>query len=211
MPILSVYHELTQYEEVGGDMVERINKLCLHQVFSPIIETYIADAEKFNKILFYILHIYSKESKMIIVGTSYLDAKNRVADMLKMEGEFRGAAIEFRCPALVHTVQRYIRLQLSKPLEHLIMKRELYQRMIESATCGVKDEDSVSDFNQMKKNSDYADLLYAEMFAWERRLLEENDELKAALDEIRESTVLPKKESMRIEDLLKEGDFTDVV
>jgi hypothetical protein len=203
MPILNVYNELIQYEDMGGDMVGRISALSLHAVFEPIIENY-PDRSVFNKYLFYILHVYSKESKAIIPGQNYEDCKRRLAKQLKLSEQEMEDVVNLRCPFVIKTVQRYLRLQMSKTLEHLTMKRELYQQMLQNSLNNLTDKDGVINFDQKFKNSSYADQLYDQIHEWEIRLLEDNKELKAALDELKAVKQRKNNASLRLEDNLKE-------
>jgi hypothetical protein len=202
MQILNVYAELIQYEENGGDMVDRIDRLNLHVIFEPIIANY-PDRSVFNKILFYILHVYSKESKSIIPGQDYGQCKDRLADRMKLSDQLREDTVHLRCPHIVTTVRRYLKNQMSKTLEHLTMKRELYHQMLTSSISGATEDLS---YDQKFKNSEYADKLYDQIHEWEQRLLEENKELKPALEELRALKQKKNTGSLRIEDNLKEED-----
>jgi hypothetical protein len=204
MPILNVYTELIQYEEIGGDMTDRIDRLNLHVIFEPII-THYPDRSKFNSVLFFILHVYSKEGTAIIPGQDYLQCKERLADRLKIKDEqLREDILYLRCPEIVKTVQRYLKLQMSKTLEHLTMKRELYQQMLTSAMMNLTNKDGGTDYDQKFSNSEYADKLYDQIHDWEQRLMDENKELKQAMEELRAVKQRRNISSLRIEDNLNE-------
>jgi hypothetical protein len=212
MPVLSVYEELIQYEEVGGDMTARLSKMNLRQVFEPVIVYYGAEADILNKVLFYILHIYSKESKFIVPGQDYLGTKQRCCDRLGIPEDLKCQHESFvyqdlvflESSDVVDTVQRYLKLQMSKTFEHLVMKRELYLQMVQSAMGRLTDHNGVVDYDQKFKNSGYAEKLYGEIYHWEQQLSAEHPELKSAIEELRERKTVAGKASLRIEDILKQ-------
>jgi hypothetical protein len=203
MSILSVYHELVQYEETQGDMVDRINQLKLAVVFEPIISGY-PDRSDFNKILFFILHVYSKESKVVVPGQDYTAIKMSVANNLGMSEKLVNSTVFLQCPLVTRAVQLYLQRQMSKTLEHLVMKRELYSQMLHSAMSNLTDSGGLTDYEQKAKNSAHANKLYDEIHEWEARLMDENKELKGALDDLRNLKMKKNSTSMRPEDLLKE-------
>jgi hypothetical protein len=203
MSILSVYHELVQYEETQGDMVDRINQLKLAEVFEPIIAGY-PDRSAFNKILFFILHLYSKESKVVVPGQDYTAIKMSVAKSLGMSEQLIQSAVFLQCPLITRAVQNYLKRQMSKTLEHLVMKRELYMQMVHSAISDLKDGSGLTDYEQKAKNSAHANKLYDEIHEWETRLMDENKDLKSAMDDLRNLKVKKNTTSLRPEDLLKE-------
>lgn len=220
MPLLSAYNELSQYEEVGGDMIARIGQCNLIEVFKPIIDKYGAEPEKFNKVLFYILHTYSKESKHVINGTSPVEGKIRTLDSLGIEDEpdrvvkegdppvckLRSDLLYLGNDDIIKTIQRYLRFQMSKPLEHLMMKRELYQQMLTSAIDDIRDGNGVIMYDQKFKNSGYADKLYSEIHEWEQKLMADNKELAGAIEEMRAKQKLRNRDSIRTEDFLDDKD-----
>lgn len=187
-------------------MVERIKALNLYMVFEPLVLCYSEDRSKFNTALFYILHVYSRESKFIISDQDFVAVKRRVIDRLVItDSLLTQQLMELHGPVLI-TVQRYLKLQMSKTLEHLMMKRELYQQMLQSAMDNITDANGIVMYDQKKKNSDYADRLYDEINEWEQRLLSEHKELRQAVEEIREIKKKNNRSSLRIEDVLNESD-----
>lgn len=211
MAVLSIYHELMQFENIGGDLVYRLDQMNLHDQFLPLIEKYGGDCDKFNRVLFYILHVYSKESPLIIDGLDYVTIKNAALDRVGIEEpDLRSDLMNLFDEAVVKTVHNYLSLQLTRLHTHLVSKRELYQQMLNSSMDMITGKDNQVLWDQKRKNSQYADELYREIAEWEQKMAEDTKDLRVALTEVQEKTrkpVLP--ETIRFETFVKKSKEKD--
>lgn len=201
----SIFQDLMQFREVGGDMVERISAIGVYEIFKPLIEQYAlkGDMDSFNKALFYILWLYSKDTDLIVAGYDYLEVKAMVAKRLSIEGKLYSDLIQLATPAIVETVNNYMDYQNSRIYRHLTMVREQYQIMVRSSTWILTP--AGMDYEQMRRNSRHAAELYDDIRIWEQKFTEEERVLKPAIGELKRGSAKYKRNtSLRIEDLMRE-------
>lgn len=208
--VASIYSEMLQYEEVGGNMVERLEKMNVAYIFVRIIVAYKHDMEVFNKVLFYILHTYSFKSKFHVLGADWLKTKTDVARHVGIMYDDPGVddnlllneVLWLESKAVTGSVQSYLEYQGERNYKHLIMLKDLYEEMVVAALSNIKKASLEVDYDQKFRNHDYATKLLGEIQEWEQRVAEGNRELKAAMEEVQFDAGRVKK-SLRLEDNVK--------
>lgn len=201
--VRDVYHGLKQYQEVGGDLVERIDKMGLHDVFEPLIEEYSADMEQFNKALFYILNCYSRTSEFVVLEGEWSAIKRQCASNAGVDpdSELFHALFDLANDNVTRTIRKYLDYQGGKAHKHLMMLKDLYDQMVNSAIENIKDGNENTNYDQKKKNAEHASKLYSEINEWEQKIEVTNTPLKKATDEfVAQEKKNKTKFSLRMED-----------
>lgn len=203
----SIYNAILQYEEVGGDLVERIKALGLFDVFEPIITEYGADMEQFDRVLFYMIHCYSRESEFHVLQADWELIKKQVAEKVGIDtkSELYEALFYLKSIPFTLSVRKYLDYQNSKPLKHLLMLKDLYEQMVNSAIENITDSNGVVLFDQKVKNAKHAEEIYSKITEWEMRINEENTKLNKPIEQLK--SVEKKKSNrftLRMEDNLSD-------
>ncbi len=202
----SIYTALIGYEDVGGDMIERINHMGLAEVFGPIAEEWGADQSVFNKVLFYTLHCYSRESPFVIHESDWSNIKRKVAKKVGIDHkeDLFFQLYDLRNKNYTFTIRRYLDYQGSKATKHLMMLKDLYEQMVNSAIENITDKDGVIMYDQKVKNAEYADRLYEKINLWQQRIEGEETHLNKARGQLREVEIKRNNLTLRMEDNLGE-------
>lgn len=200
----NVYESIRQYEEVRGDMIERLNAMGLNETFQPIIDEYGSDPEKFNQVLFYIIHCYSRESDFHIQHVDWGEIKSLVAKRVGIdtEGDLFFDLFDLRNTNFTVCIRQYMDYQGSRAFKHLMMLKDLYNQMINSAIENITDKDDKIWYEQKVKNAQHAESLYEKIAQWEQRI--EGDEVKLNKPRTQLNEVEKKKDrfTLRMEDNL---------
>lgn len=201
--VSSVYNDLVQYQEVGGDLVARINAIGLNPIFVPIIEEYSEDKSVFNKVLFFLLHCYSRESDYHIQYKDWGFIKTQVAASVGIgtEDELFDQLFYLKNVKFTRTVRLYLDYQGGKAMKHLMMLKDLYEQMVNSAIENIQDKDGIIMYDQKVKNAEHADKIYNKIADWEQRIEKEESSLTQARLQLKEKEKAgDKKFSLRMED-----------
>lgn len=220
--VASIYKALIQYEDIQGDMVERIRELYVQHVFKPMTEYYGDNLQLFNKALFFILHTYSLNSKYHILGQDWLEIKLRIAERVGINKEepfmvrkttedeedestenvlLYTDLILLESPEVVKTIQNYLNFQGNRNFKHLCMLKDQYEQMVNGSLDPIKKSSNDIDFEQKNKNRGYATKILKEIMEWEQKMAEDNQELKDAVEEFYNKTRMSLN-SLRVEDNL---------
>lgn len=208
--VLNVFTGLKQYQDVGGDLVSRIKSMGLHEVFEPLIDEYGSEPEIFNQVLFFILNVYSRVSPFVVLEAEWSHVKEQAAIDAGMDitEELYHEVCDLKKANVTRTIRKYLDYQKAKPNKHLLMLKDLYEQMV-NAALEVTPVDGKVDYDQKKKNADYASKLYTEIAQWEQRIETLELPIKRAVDEFKEVEKIqqqPKNSlSLRMEDHLEDG------
>ncbi len=199
----SIYATIKSYQEVQGDMVERLEKHGLRDVFEPIIEKYGNDMDVFNAVLFYLINAYSRESLLHMASSDWSVIKEKAAEDagLKDYDDVYIDCLHLKSSEFVTSVRMYLDKQKSKAFKHLMMLNELYNQMLDGAIENIQDKDGVVDYDQKKRNAEHADSLYIKIGEWEQKLVVQNENLNKVEDEMKNAE---RKFSLRMEDVAHE-------
>lgn len=202
----SIYHSLIQYEEFGGDMIDRIKAHGMTEVFSTIIEEWSADMETFNKVLFYTLHCYSKESDYHVQYVDWEVIKKTVATRVGIDNEsdLFFDLFDLRNKNFTICIRKYMDYQGSKSLKHLLMLKDLYEQMVNSAIENIADKDGIIMYDQKVKNAEHADRIYEKISQWEQRIETEEVKLNKARTQLNQVSKKKDRFTLRMEDNLEE-------
>lgn len=207
--VASIYTEILQYEETGGDMAERLREMNTLHIFEMMLDNYKEDLSKFNRALFYILHTYTLGSKFHIIGDDWQEIKERIATRVGIhnvatnvpEQDFYRDVVMLKSQPVVSSVHKYIDHQGNRKFKHLCMLKDLYVEMIGSANSNILKSSGETDYDQKYKNQGYAESLYTKIGEWEQIIAQDNSSLKEAvkeLDELKKNNQL----SLRMEENL---------
>jgi hypothetical protein len=213
--VISVYGELLQYEEVQGDMVDRIKAMGVYHIFEQLHTYYNEEYQLFNKALFFILHAYSLKSKYHVLGQSWAGVKEAVAEKVGITVD--GPAVErtreettesvllysdlilLKSREVISTINKYLLYQGNKNFRHLCMLKDQYEQMVSGALDPIEKSSGEIDFDQKNRNRKYATEILLEIAQWEQTIYDNDKDLKAAMEELQN-----KKEnntqSLRVED-----------
>lgn len=199
--VASIYSEMLQYQEVGGNMMERLGKMNVAHLFVRIAAKYKEDGEAFNKVLFYILHTYSLKSKFHVLGADWNETKEAIARHLAIDESnlLWDDTVLLKSSEVISSIQNYLNYQGNRNFKHLCMLKDLYEQMVSSAVDNIKKASDETDYDQKYKNHDYASKLLAEINEWEQRVAEGHKELKDAMGEMAQFKKTNKL-SLRMED-----------
>lgn len=203
--VKDVYTGLKQFQDIGGDLIERIKSMGLQEVFSPLIEEYGSDEMlQFNTVLFYLLNCYSRQSDYLILDAEWEFIKMEAAKDagLDLESELYTDLYYLKNNNFNRTVRKYLDYQNSKPFKHLIMLKDLYEQMVNSAIENITDKDEKTNYDQKKKNAEHAAKLYHEINEWEQRIEMDNIRLKKPVDEFKEKEKKKDGLTLRLEENL---------
>jgi hypothetical protein len=188
--IVSLYKELTQFEGVGGDMVSRIRTLGVSDVFKPL-ESYKGadgkpvDMDVFNKILFWVLHCYSRESKKDIIGADWQRVKVSVAKELKMPEDVIADVVKVEDWSIRETIMNYLEYQDYRTYKHLKTLKDQYDQMLSaSLKMLTKGEALDVDYIMKYKCGEYADLLLERIKSYEDKLKDDLRDIGDAVEEV---------------------------
>lgn len=206
--VLNVYTGLKQYQEVGGNLVERIKSMGLYEVFQPLDEEYGDDMETFNHVLFYLLNCYSRNSPFVIIEREWSEIKLVAAEDagIDVKSELFFDLTELTNTNFTRAIRRYLDYQGGKAHKHLMMLKEQYDQFVNSAIENIKGDDEKINWDQKFKNGGYATKLYQQIAEWEQRIEVDNVPLKRPLEEFKEVETKKdnaKKFSLRPEDNLE--------
>lgn len=179
---LSIYKELLQYEEVQGDMITRLRTLGIYHIFEPIAtaEKYVADNSLFNKVLFFILHAYSKDSSKDTLGSDWKTVKLTIAKEVGLPKIF----IELNEPCVTKAIINYLEWQDYRVYRHLMILKMQYDEMLEASVSVLKDKDGGVDYPMKYKCGENADKLLERIRYYEEKLRDDNRDYKERIDEI---------------------------
>lgn len=210
----SIYGQLIVFEEVGGNMTERIRSIGAFETFEPLIKFYVEcpkpNLERFNQALFYILHLYSRQSEILNTSGDIgrPELKAIVLNKLRIDDKkFRNELINLDVEAVRETADRYMDTQGSKRFQHLMMLHDQYSTMLVSARYVVGKDGIGLDYDQMRKNSKYAAELYEEINKWEQEVEEEEKILTLGKNEVIKRSGNKKAKrfsSLRMEDIQRQ-------
>lgn len=200
--VANIYTYILQYEDIGGNLVEKLQQMNVFPIFVKMAKCYEEDLSKFNKVLFYILHTYSLQSKFHVLGADWQLTKNNVAKHvgIKEDEDLYNDAVLLENTAVVITIQNYLDYQGEKNFKHLCMLKDLYEQMVSSAVANIKKASDEIDYDQKYKNHEYAGKLLEEIKQWEQRVADSNKELKEAINELRTHNQGNHQRSLRLED-----------
>lgn len=200
--VKDVYTGLKQYQDVGGDLVERIKAMGLNETFEPLIEEYGSEGAEFNIVLFYLLNCYSRSSDFLILDAEWGEIKKQAAINagLDIESPLYFDLYDLKNNNFNRTIRKYLDYQNNKPFKHIMMLKDLYEQMVNSAIEDIKDKDEKTNYDQKKKNAEHASKLYLEIHEWEQRLEMENVRLKKPVDEFKEVEKKKDALNLRVED-----------
>lgn len=204
MDNLPVHKKLLDFGDIGGDMRERVKGYGLAVIFEPMIGYFFKETEDhlgFNKTLFYILMLYSKDSDAVTAGVSWKQNKLAVAQQNGITGKLKKDLVDLEIPEIVDSIQRYLDYQGSKAWSHLCMIRDLYDQMVLSALRPASPSEGLT-WDQKKKNAEYANDLYREIAEWEQRIREEERNQEEGRSEIRRKKPRAERFTLRTEDIL---------
>lgn len=201
--IQSVYKAILQFEEVGGDLIARLRSMGLNEVFEPIITNYGDEPVTFNKVLFYLIHAYSRESELHIANADWGQVKKNAAEKAGINSEEETGLYldlyDLRTVEIARTIRLYLDYQAGRDLKHMLMLKDLYEQMLNSAIENITDKDNVVNYNQKFQNAQYAEKLYLKIAEWEQRIEQNELAVNKGREELRR---VEKKNnfSLRMED-----------
>lgn len=185
--IVSIYKELIQFEQIGGDMIERIKGLGVYNVFKPMAEDerFVDKMDDFNVVLWWVLYCYSLNSGKDIVGSDWQYRKLTIAKELKMPADLMNKVIALEIPGLRKTIINYLEFQDYRVYKHLKILQEQYSQMLSASLQDLKiGEGDNIDYTMKYKCGEYADKLLERIKFYEDKLKDDNRDLKEAITEI---------------------------
>jgi hypothetical protein len=161
--ISDVFSELMQYREVGGDMVERIKRISVFHLFEPLHTAFGPDPALFNKLLFYVLEVYSIQSPALILAADWQELKEAMFDKYALPDDLLAAVVLVTHPGFQQTVRAYVDYQQSTSFRHFCMLQDLYTQYLNLAL-------SLPDVDEKNKAQRYATVLLGEIDQFKTRL-----------------------------------------
>lgn len=129
----SIYNDLFDLRDVGGDMENRIKALGVYHIFGPLAVAHSQEPTVFNGLLFYILECYSIESKSLVIEADWLGIKQTVFRSRKLPEKMERGVVLLADPLVAQCVRDYVDYQQAETFRHYCMLRDLYTQLLDIA------------------------------------------------------------------------------
>lgn len=168
--------EITQYEGSGEDIRLVIDELGLYDVFKPLFESvkFANDVSLQTSTVFFIVHLYSRNSKPHVLGASWGQVKRAMAKRLKITDK---TIIKVEDKDVLATIFNYLRFQNYRLLLHIITLKEQYEKMLLASIEEVEHK-------QRFECGTYADKLYERIATFEKILRDEESSTAEKIEEV---------------------------
>jgi hypothetical protein len=183
--MINPFKDLTTY--TGTDWADYLDRISLLEIFKEVIEKYGAEPTYLQGVIRYIVWTYSKDSEKITLGTNWLENKKRIyADAyLPLHDDFRNDIIYLQDIAVLVTVKKWLQFQDDDTFKELIMLKDLRTEMQLSANSPLSNGNSGINYDQKFKNAKYSMDLSLMIRDTELKLLQNDPQLKEAIQEVR--------------------------
>lgn len=189
-------------------MVERVKSISAYHIFQPLEEAYGHDIPTFNKIVFFILMLYTYESPHVRLAGAWEQTKIALIDELGIDDPaIQHDLLDMQTDGFAETVARYLDSQQAFVWEHLVTLQELYNELRRSARSRIMKGENV-DYDQKIKNMKAASEMADEIAKYTqlaRKEMEEKASRQHAEADARTKRETPADRfTLRVEDKVKE-------
>jgi hypothetical protein len=196
----SIYKAIYPFKDIGGDMVQRLKDISVFHLFEPMNRC-VADGEDFNKVLFYILEVYSVDSTCMIIGADWQDFKMSRFEENKIDPEKTLDIVMLNSNLIKQTIRLYVDYQKSTNWRHLCMLQDLYTQFLNMAVSiyQIGSTENLMTVDEKKKCAQYAKELLIDIEEFKNKIILEMSPISTGEKE------LPKSErkvpmSLNVED-----------
>jgi hypothetical protein len=126
---ITVYSHISTFFEIGGDMKEQLRRLGVDHIFQPLAELYQDDGT-FNTILFFILEVYSVDSKAIVLHSDWVSFKKAMFERYKIEEKHEPEVLHLTSPVVRDVCRAYVDYQEAPVWRHYCMLQDLYTQFL---------------------------------------------------------------------------------
>ena len=125
-------------------------------------------------VIMYLVHAYSKDSKMLIFGAEYVEQKRNIAEKVGLPYELHGKVLKLKSELFRAVMIKYLDYQGSRPFKHLQYKIAAYEAIenINFNTLFAAGSTDV-DAKKMNENTKIKDSLFLEIQEFEDQLRNE--------------------------------------
>lgn len=186
--MINVYTNITIYE--GSDWKEYLEKICLYEIFKPLVEKYGDRPGLLKCLIRYIVWAYSKDSDKITLGTDWKENKKRIYDAAQLppQEEVQEEVIGLKNETVLATIKKWLEFQQDETWNELVMLKDLRVEMQVSANSRILNAALEVNYDQKFKNAKYSMDLALLIRDTESKLLQNDPKLKEAIKDVRQAT-----------------------
>lgn len=182
--MISGYHEIINYE--GDDWEDFLTTICLIDIFKDLIEKYeFKNKSELKAVIKFILDVYSKDSRSIILGDDWYRNKVRVFDSTFLPKEHFESLVNLKSSVVVSTIRRWVDFQDNEVYTNLCSLKDLMTEMRTSSNSTIKKSNEEVDYDQKFKNARYVQDLQSMIKDLESELMQNDMRLKEGLKELK--------------------------
>lgn len=183
----------------GDDWEAYLEKICLIDIFQPIIKQYPENTVR-KGIITYIALAYSIESDAIVMGMDWKRNKMLIFKRANLADSLWNDVGMLQEEAVLNSVNRWLNFQDSSTFVQLSVLRDLRTEMQFSANSKILKSSGEVDYSQKFLNAGYAQELKKMIKDLESELLQNNILLKDAVKEVKAVKI---KNTMSVESFAK--------
>lgn len=122
-------------------------------------------------VIMYLIHAYSKQSKMLIFGADYIEQKRNIAERVGLPLELHGKVVKLKSELFRMVMIKYLDYQGSRPFKHLQLKVAAYEA-IENINFNAMFTEN-TDAKKINENVKIKDSIFLEIQEFEDQLRNE--------------------------------------
>lgn len=189
------YYSIIEYEE--DDWGEFLERVCLIEIFKPVIE-YYKDIGTLKCVIRYIVYAYSLESDKVILGMEWQKNKQHIFEFVlaKPIKDIYEELVLLKNPSVVAAIHNWLEFGDNDTFKQLSSLKDLRVEMQLSSVSAIKKPSMEIDYDQKFKNAEYSAKLKIMISDLESELIQNNHKLKEGVKEIK--TAQNKKNSRSV-------------
>lgn len=192
------YFSLINYEQ--DEWSDYLDKLCLINIFKPIIDEYGNNKITLNGTIRYILMAYSVESESITIGMEWVKNKQEIFNKTLLDKSKYDDLVLLKNKAVLITIKRWLDFQDNEQFSTWSMLKDLIVEMRIAANSDIKKATGEIDYETKKKCADYVIELYDRVKEVEAKFIQSHPKLKEGYKEFNQAAHREKIRSLRVED-----------
>lgn len=214
--MINAFAEIVSYS--GPEWDDFLDKRSLLEIFKPVLQRY-SDNSIRKGVINYIIKAYTLESQDIVIGMEWQRNKKIIFEKCMLPYDMHDELVLFEnihdcdagdfedkiekdkdITAIRHSITKWLTFQDSQTFVQLSVLKDLQIEMQISANTFIKKSSGENDYDQKFKNAKYAMDLRVLIRTVEDELIQNNEKLKEAVQEVRKGKV---KSTMGIESFIK--------
>lgn len=157
---LSIYHAALEYNKGTPDSLFENMSALTNGLFEPIWtdETFTTIDIK-AKVLMYIIHGYTVDSPLVILGTSSATEKKNWFAKVDLPEYLWSEIVLLKSQTVRNVIMAYLDFQGDRDFMHLKIKKTQYDEMMSATVSNTKNESGDTDYGLLFKITEMADKL----------------------------------------------------